>query len=58
MPELSLREGLLPVQSVKKRVAKIEVCVSTLNLEFIGTSADVDFPWKRDFQSGFECLPH
>jgi hypothetical protein len=27
----------------KKRVAKIEVCASTLNLKFIGTSADVDF---------------
>ncbi|WP_017844469.1 hypothetical protein [Pseudomonas veronii] len=29
---------------------------STLNLKFIGTSADVDFAQKRDFQSGFEHL--
>ncbi|WP_218157853.1 hypothetical protein, partial [Pseudomonas sp. NFACC45] len=27
---------------------------ATLNLKFIGTSADVDFAQRRDFQSGFE----
>jgi hypothetical protein len=32
------------------------VRASTLNLKFIGTSADVDFAQKRDFQSGFEYL--
>ena len=31
-------------QSVLKRVPRIEVFASTLILEFIGTSADVDFP--------------
>ena len=39
-----------------KRFVKIEVRASTLNLKFIGTSADVDFAQKRDFQSGFEYL--
>ncbi|SFH49246.1 hypothetical protein SAMN03159297_05565 [Pseudomonas sp. NFACC45] len=29
---------------------------ATLNLKFIGTSADVDFAQRRDFQSGFEYL--
>ena len=38
----------------KKRFAKIEVRASTLNLKFIGTSADVDFAQVRNFQSGFE----
>ncbi|MGH8387843.1 MAG: hypothetical protein ACRESJ_20540 [Pseudomonas sp.] len=32
------------------RFAKIEVCASTLNLKFIGMSADVDFAQKRDIQ--------
>jgi hypothetical protein len=32
------------------------VRASTLNLEIIGTSADVDFAQMRDFQSGFEYL--
>jgi len=31
--------------------------VSTLNLKFIGTSADVDLALKRDFQFIFEYLP-
>jgi len=30
------------------------VRASTLNLKFIGTSADVDFAQVRNFQSGFE----
>jgi hypothetical protein len=32
------------------------VRASTLNLKFIGASADVDFAQMRDFQSGFEYL--
>ena len=37
------RDRQLMAQSVLKRVAKIEVRASTLNLKFIGTLADVDF---------------
>ncbi|RMN31056.1 hypothetical protein ALQ61_04285 [Pseudomonas coronafaciens pv. zizaniae] len=32
-----------------KRFVKIEVRASTLNLKFIGTSADVDFAQMRNF---------
>jgi hypothetical protein len=42
-------EGRQSTQSVKKRFVKNEVRAPTLNLKFIGTSADVDFAQMRDF---------
>lgn len=42
-PRIEYVEPAALVQSVQKRFAKIEVCALTLNLKFIGTSANVDF---------------
>ncbi|MFN3357319.1 MAG: hypothetical protein ACK418_15105, partial [Pseudomonas sp.] len=42
-PVAAPRDRQKSAKSVKKRFAKIEVSASTLNLKFIGTSADVDF---------------